>query len=299
MVAMFLGISKDPLYVFSRCVALSKPMHVPQTTDHSTSVHSVISHAHVYFYILTIKSFVFSIGIPLPVVVHDDGSLTAEDVKTLKHHIPGIQVIPHKESTTVMERLLKKHPTARSYRLSMTAPNRISLFTTVDIPYFAKTNKVLNLDSDILFFKRSEQITLWIQNKNNSFMYMNDYQNAYCISEKEMRKNFGSPYLPRMNMGIMGYHRKTFTLNHVNKFFTYLKKSGLGESIWHDQTYWMVHAQKYYREKIRLDKKHIVVQEQSVLEDDTKCMHYVYPVRARMFTDGIYLLLEHNFYAQR
>src|SRR3569833_2664748 len=65
--------------------------------DAHTEVHTLTCHDHVFMYITAIKSLLRFVS-DLAVVVHDDGTLTEQDVSKLEHHIVGIKVIRRVEA---------------------------------------------------------------------------------------------------------------------------------------------------------------------------------------------------------
>src|SRR5260221_7530094 len=60
------------------------------TPGHEVEVHTLLCHAHVEMYLWAIFTFQHFVGVALPIVVHDDGSLTEADRQLLEARIRGI-----------------------------------------------------------------------------------------------------------------------------------------------------------------------------------------------------------------
>lgn len=135
-----------------------------------TEVHTLTCHDHVFMYITAIKSLLRFVA-DLAVVVHDDGSLTTEDVSRIEHHIVGIKVIRRREADEMVGKLLTPYPRTASYRAAV-----INSLELTDHALLASREKVIITNSDTLFLRRPEEVIRWIEA---------DKDEVLCVYEKK------------------------------------------------------------------------------------------------------------------
>src|SRR5665647_2855179 len=140
------NISKTPAV---SCVSHGRP-----------EIHSVICHRHTYNYILAIKSLL-RFYTDVTVIVHDDGSLTKKDKDTIRKHIKNINIIDRDYADVKINKILECYPNCRRYRVEF--ENALQLF---DFALLCKSNKIVSLDSDILFFKKPNTLIDWLRDGN-------------------------------------------------------------------------------------------------------------------------------------
>lgn len=83
--------------------------------DAATQMHVLTCHKHVSMFLTSAKSLL-RFNPDLAVVLHDDGSLTPGDVRTIERHIQGIRIISRKDADAIADRVLVNCPRTRAYR---------------------------------------------------------------------------------------------------------------------------------------------------------------------------------------
>jgi threonylcarbamoyladenosine tRNA methylthiotransferase CDKAL1 len=286
-------ISKDHRYLLNKLMFYLKPIS-NQKFNYQTKIeiHSTISHKNLSHYILAINSLQSLSDVKFPIVVHDDGSLSSQDMVFLKTQIPEIKIINFKKSTEIMKKVLKNYPYLLEYRLS-NYKNPSHLINTIDIPYFAESKYIIYLDSKVLFFKKPRSICNWVlKNKNkNKFLYMKDYVNDYVLSNIQCQNYFKVGYLNKFNIGILCYTKSILDLDKLNRYFSLLKLLGKDAVNSRDQTYLMILAQKKYKIIMPLNKNY-VVSFAGEKDDKTVCYHYENGESDKFYKDAILLLLK-------
>lgn len=300
LVTFFVNLSKNKIFLFNKLSSYSKSAE-QQPTRSLIEIHSMVSHESVTYYILMIKSLQHHTEISSPIVVHDDGSITKQDQKFLKKHLPGVKIITYEHSTKIMKILLKKYPCLLNYRLTR-HKYRTHLISTVDIPYFTNSRDIFYIDGDILFFNKPLQICKWLKDekRNERILFTRDHSDTYILSEKKCREVFHVGYLDRFNMGILCFPKKYFDIKFVNKFFKLLHKLGKDDALVRDQTYYMIYFQKRLVQLEVLDEKKYL----TYGKDDTgyywnnnrtaetiSC-HYTTTVRESIYKESIVLLFK-------
>jgi hypothetical protein len=157
---------------FDRRVLETRPFEVGKDAAHF-EIHSMLGHRHVGMCLWAVKSFLFQCDQRYHVVLHEDGSLTDEDVATLKSHLPGVTLIRKAEADAAIYEWLRDYPNALAYRQALRPHSdhrhpaynmHIFAVRLFDFNYYSTANKRMFLDADVLFFKPPREIIDWIEN---------------------------------------------------------------------------------------------------------------------------------------
>jgi hypothetical protein len=189
-----------------RRVALTAPS--PEADLKVTySPHCLTCHQDLLMTICSAKSLNLAIDKALPWVFHDDGSLTMADKHLLLSQFPGCFLICRSEADTFFERPdLKIIGRARK--------KSALLLKLADLHVFARRNRILYVDSDILFFKRPDALLRAIENENGSH-FTKDIKTAYIAPIEILERLTGVRPLDRINSGIFVLSRSDITLDKI------------------------------------------------------------------------------------
>lgn len=135
-----------------------------------TELHTLTCHEHVFMYITAIKSLLRFVS-ELAVVVHDDGSLTEQDIATIERHIVGIKVIRRSEADEIVGKLLAPFLRTAAYRAAV-----INSLELTDHALLASRDKVIITNSDTLFLRRPSELIEWVHV---------DSGEVWCVYEKQ------------------------------------------------------------------------------------------------------------------
>lgn len=209
----------------------------------------------------------------IPVFLHDDGSLSDFDIKSLSG-INNVTVIRRAEADKAIYEYLKDYKNCLEYRLG---DNKINLWHKIksfDYFFFSKTKKVLGIDTDLLFLRKPEDVIKYI-NSNTPF-YFPDIQSAYCFNEPK-----GSvPVIDKVNTGLIfipseEYYHLTAIENAlgnllkegINYFPSWIEQSAFAHMFYIDGRYLSLDIQKYR-----------IPFFQSIEIEEVECLHFVsYP----------------------
>jgi hypothetical protein len=151
-----------------------------------------------------LKSFYHFLGERPPLVVHDDGSLSEESVRSFQEHFPGCNVIraDRAEEDSRLRDSLSGLALSELWRFRCDGQLVKKLF---DFPSLSEEPFVIGLDSDILFFRRPVEILECVK-AATPFM-SSDYQEAYEFDDSDL--------IPRLNTGLFGLRRVDFDFRVV------------------------------------------------------------------------------------
>ena len=144
------------------------------------------------------------------VVLHDDGSLTDADVKTLKEHLINAKVVRKPDADNLIKEQLANWPNCHEYRYTSKETSdhrgikynmRIFSIRLFDFNLMSDARKTLVLDADVLFFQTPHEIIEWAE----------DPEDRKCLYSVEQ-------YLPIRNVRneIVGFERKVPTPTEAN-----------------------------------------------------------------------------------
>jgi len=247
------------------------------------SIHMLSCHRHVEMSLWALKSFSYYARLSPSVFVHDDGTLTTDDVACFNEHIAHCSVVRRAQADVRIREILKDHPHCRDVRFAQGHPLPIKLF---DAWAHAPHDVFILMDSDVLFFRRPEELLNHAANGRACFSA--DCQDAYAATTEELRAFMGVDVMPAVNSGLLAIGRSDFDLDLSERFFQSLPSAryhGFSE-----QTAWAVILSNLGAK--RLSRAYQISSRTSV-HSETVSNHYVSDgYRLRFWTTGVRLLKE-------
>lgn len=180
----------------------SRPVSCGETRGYEVHILTCERDRTMAFWAL--KSFYHYLDERPPLVVHDDGSLTAESLRLFSEHFPGCAVVraEQADADSRLREALRSLPLCEVWRFRCEFQLAKKLF---DFPCLSEEPFIVGLDSDILFFRQPLEILECVR-AAAPFM-SSDYQDAY---------EFDAPGLiPRLNTGLFGLGREDFDFTLV------------------------------------------------------------------------------------
>jgi len=175
----------------------------------TTELHTLIYHYHIFMYITAIKSLLRYYN-DISVVVHDgDGDLTGEDKKLLKEHIDGIKIIDKNFADREFGKQLRRFPRCRKYRARCV--NSMELFDNI---LLSKSEKIISMNSDILFLKKPDELVKWICDGKNEMIYVHENTPA---TQKEFLAECGCDFPPHVTLALVCFYKEIMDLGLIEK----------------------------------------------------------------------------------
>lgn len=244
---------------------------MPETIS-TLTVRSLVCHRDVGMALSCFSSLLKFSTQPLNLVIHDDGSLTAEDVEKLLGGLKGSSILFRAEADELMSPLLGQYPNCYKYR-----SNHVYGLKLLDTPLLSKTDLAF-CDSDILFVRPFDGMFCW-PNAETSALFMKDYLNSYSMLPWHLLGT-GKPKLPsKVNSGLIFFRKAAYDLDFVEWFLgqdEFRHKVG-----WLEQTCWAalghrVGCRQWHPEQIALMRSKTHLRERLVAG------HFVKEVRYRL-----------------
>lgn len=188
-------------------------------------ISSLICHAHVPMAIDCLGSVARLCVEPVRFRIHDDGSLTEEDLNRLQAVLPVERVIRRREADEVMADRLRGYRVLRSFRSGLVLA--LKLF---DGPAFAEGRSYRFVDSDILFLRRFR----W-PSPSVPMMFMGDRAPSYSL--RSWGRLWSRVPLPaRVNSGVILAERGQIDLDFLEWFVSQARHRSILPML--EQTAW-------------------------------------------------------------
>lgn len=188
---------------------------VPKLTEHMTEVHMLLQHDRVYEGMWALYSLAHQSGGAWSIVVHDDGSLTQHDQEQLREVFPSATIIPRATADSIVEGKLQELELPQCRLLRQTTTFALKLF---DVILLACRDKVVLLDSDVLFFRQPFEVMLAVQTANQTYLYMEDIDDQYCLRPALITRLVGDSCVRRFNPGLAVVPTHSINLHRVEQY---------------------------------------------------------------------------------
>jgi hypothetical protein len=258
---------------------------VTETSDDSCEIHALTSSLDWLNLVWALKSFYFYSGRKYRLCIHDDGTLSADQVKTLQCHFPGARLIGRGEADSVLHRVLEKHPRSHAFRESN--PLALKVF---DLETFLECHRMMLIDSDFLFFTEPMNLLQRIEDHTFTVNSLNrDWGYAYSIDFDSVAVRLPFNLLRPINSGLGLVHKSVLRLDWIEEFL------GLPNILSHnhriEQTLIALCCCRYGFEFLPVEYDvHL-----GGFNSRHPCRHYTGPIRHRMYSEGIPYLRKRGF----
>lgn len=166
--------------------------------DPAVSIHLLVSSKTWHAGVLTAMSFEFFTQRRWNLFFHEDGSVGELAQKKIEQVFPGVHFISRAVSEKLMEQRLQSYPNCQALR------QEHNLFLKFfDLPAFAPSERIILLDSDVIFFKKPQEILDWVDSQSKECCYNEDTTEKYCIPRYAIEPALGIKLWPRFNSGLV------------------------------------------------------------------------------------------------
>ena len=193
-------------------ILLTPPVH--NTTDKRCEIHVLTSSQDWLNLIWTLKSFYAAAGRHYTLCIHEDGSLARDEMQTLRTHFPDARIISKSEADVQVLPSLESFPRCLEFRKT----NHLSP-KVFDFPHYLESERMLILDSDVLFFKEPTGLLHRIEDPNYHYNVVNrDLGSAYTVDPKAVKTHTGIDLVEHFNSGLGFIHKDSLTADWIEEF---------------------------------------------------------------------------------
>ena len=228
----------------------------------------------------SLASFISQTGICPKTIVHDDGSFDKSTADWLESKFPELKVLSLEKANTLINNMIGLSPKLLEHR------NRGHklIYKLVDIFLLSQAEKVMILDSDVLFFNRPEEILKFINEDTDCDSLISRHDGTYNLmlspdysTKYDMLKNEAD----YMNSGIILYKKNKIGADKLSEYFeNTLRKPG---DYFVEMTGW---ASLIAQTKFKfLTKERYIIKGRP--ENETVAKHFTNPRRHEFYVYGI------------
>lgn len=249
-------------------------------TDRTCEIHVLTSSADWLNLVWALKSFYWASGRRYALCIHDDGSLEPDQSDALKHHFPDARLIDRKEADQKVLCELEGYPRCLSFRkTNLLAPK------VFDFRSYLESDRMLLLDSDVLFFTEPTELLNRIENPSYRLNTVNaDVATSLTVEPEVAERMAGIKIQERFNSGLGLIHRDSLRLDWIEEF---LGLPGIIGHFWRiEQTLFALCSSRFGVEL--LPKEYDVHLGKGI--NGSPSRHYVGAVRHLMYGEGMRLL---------
>jgi hypothetical protein len=258
---------------------------IPNTSDRVCEIHVLTSAQDWLNLVWTLKSFYHFSQRQYSLCIHDDGTLSQDNIATFKYHFPNARIIDRKQAEENVLPLLSSYPRCLEFRKT----NHLSP-KVFDFALYLQSDRLLLLDSDILFFKEPTELLNRIENPDYQLNTLNaDVDSAYTVGPEMVKTNIGFDLAARVNSGLGLIHKNSLNLNWIEEF---LDLPNIIGHFWRiEQTIYALCSSRFGVEL--LPPAYDVHLEGSI--NGSPSRHYVGKIRHLMYSEGIRHLVQNGF----
>ena len=176
--------------------------------DSQLELHTLACEWDLVNTLWSLKTFYHFSGIKPALVIYDDGSLSESAINIFSEHFVNCQIIRRDIFHQDMNIFLQAHKESLKYSRMKSFYCALKLFGPM---YYTKSEHVLYLDSDVLFFRKPNEMLNYID--NGMPFYMSDYQNAYSYPVEFLNQLLEIEVHHKINAGLFHVAKRDFAGN--------------------------------------------------------------------------------------
>lgn len=262
------------IFQLIRCIPESLPRN-------SQEIHVLIGHERISMLLWMAASLIVASKTRWCFVVHDDGTLQDSDEAVLSDCMPGCRVIRSMESDVVIREELRIFPLLARYRSQHPFGKRLT-----DFPFFCKSNCVVSIDSDILFFRNPTLFLPVEASQVGQSVFLRDVENTSLITAEAFAAKFQRELAAPLNAGMFAIPSHFMHLEVMEEMLREFSLLDIPKSTWFiEQT--ILGALASLKGDVTLLPKSYQQTLDGALQDDAVMRHYVGKVRHLFYSEGL------------
>lgn len=228
----------------------------------------------------SLMSFIGQSGICPKIIVHDDGSFDQNTALKLERKFPALTVLFLKKADEWVNSIVGLSPKLLEYRKR----GHKLIYKLTDIFLLSRSEKIMVLDSDVLFFNYPQEILEFFSGNSNYDSLVSKHNGTHNLklSEDYMEKhNILKNYTDLMNSGIILYKKDKIELDKLLEYFENTQRAP--EDYFVEMSGWGCLIAQTKFNFLPLDRYCI----RGRLNQDTVAKHFTNPRRHEFYVYGI------------
>lgn len=259
---------------------------IANTTDSTCEIHVFTCSKDWLNLIWALKSFYWASKRHYALCIHDDGTLAEGERDVLRQHFPNARVIDRPSADAQVLAELQAYPRCLEFRQTNHLAPKV-----FDFASYLESDRMLLLDSDILFFAEPTELLRRIESPEYALNTVNgDVSSAYTVDPQVVKDRLGFEVIDRFNSGLGLIHRSSMRLDWIEEL---LALPDIVGHFWRiEQTLYALFSSRFGAEL--LPSAYDVHLEGGI--NGAPCRHYVGKIRQLMYSEGMAHLIKHNFF---
>jgi hypothetical protein len=259
---------------------------IAETSDYRCEIHALTCQQDWLNLIWGLKSFYAASGRCYALCIHEDGTLDAFALSSLRRHFPTARIIRRQEADQRLAYELRGFPRSLQFRNANVFGPKLFDFTA-----FLQSDRMALFDSDLLFF---DEPTAYLDRAEDGNYRLNtfnaDCDSAYTLDAEAVRVRLGHELLTHVNAGFGLVHRESIKWEWTEEFLAL--PGVLDGHFWQiEQTLYALCSSRYGAEL--LPDEYAVRLERGI---GGRCFrHYVGDIRHLLYEEGIAHLAQAGF----
>jgi lysophospholipase L1-like esterase len=192
----------------------------PKRCEFPVPVHMLVSAVSWHCGLLAAISLEYHSQKNWRFVIHDDGTVTKSQRRIILKALSGSRFISREEAEDKMAKELQAYPHCREHR------SKHNFFLKFfDSLAFVEHPKFFLLDSDVLFFKRPEEIIKWVEADSAEVFYNKDSQEKYSSPRSEIEAVYKVNLFEKFNSGLVLMQTEAMKLDLAESFLGVFEKT--------------------------------------------------------------------------
>jgi len=208
-------------------------------------------------------------------VIHDDGSLTPEDMERLVHELENCHVVSREEANDRVSQQIKNYPNCTRYRYEQAYSLKL-----LDIPLLSEGD-IAYCDSDVLFLKPFTGL-FHLSDPDVSAAFMMDCREAYSILPWHLMGANRIKLPSKVNVGLIFLRKQAHDLDFLEWCLSDSNREFKSIPNWIEQTCWAALGQRVGCQ-LWNPKQVVLVQSHKSITDEVVAAHFVSTVRGLLW----------------
>ena len=277
-------------YIYIKKILSSAPIVCKK--DSGLEIHILICEKDVYNFLWAIKTFRHYSGIDFNLILHEDGTLSHNSQNLILEHIRDCRIIKRADADKQLKTFLKNYPLSFKYRFDRLNPFNHLALKMFDFFFYSNSEYFLNLDPDVLCFKKPDDILGYIKDKRAFFS--SDHKYAYSLPVDDLKRLFKLDMQTNLNIGVFYFDKKAWDIEMIESFLAEaFRNNKRFRHFWIDQTSYALLVARHNKPFGRLNENYQISKQK--ITDQTISHHFVSPVRKNFYLKGLRRLKKINF----
>jgi hypothetical protein len=222
-------------------------------------ISSLLCHAHVEMALICLGSLARFSDRRVRLILHDDGSLTDEDMTRLLSHLSPARVVRRAKADERMAEELRRFPASASFRNETCMGLKL-----LDSLYFNSSDIYCYSDADVLFLRPFRDLFRLPDGTTNALFMHDSWGNCYSFRSWQLLTTKGIKLPQRINAGLSCIRRSKYDPDFIEWFLRNPKHAGNRHHGVPEQTAWAVlgarvGCRKWHPENVAVGHPHLNV----------------------------------------